>query len=72
MQALDATYILTGKAAREVKARDFYRGAFVTALKDDEILTGIRIPMPARGHGYAYLKQSARSAIMRPPPPQWC
>ena len=43
MQALDAVYLLRGRAGpREVEARDFYEGAFLTALKDDEILTAVR------------------------------
>jgi carbon-monoxide dehydrogenase medium subunit len=60
MQALDAVYVLHGKAAREVKARDFYKGTFQTALKDNEILTAVRIAIPPKGHGYAYLKQKRK------------
>ena len=62
MQALDASYLLRGKdGSREVKARDFYEGAFVTALEDDEILTAVRIAVPPpKGHGYAYVKQKRK------------
>jgi carbon-monoxide dehydrogenase medium subunit len=61
MQALDATYVLRGKKrTREVKARVFYEGAYVTALKEDEILLSVRITPPPRGHGYAYLKQKRK------------
>jgi carbon-monoxide dehydrogenase medium subunit len=57
MQCLDASYLLSGKgAARSVQARDFYEGAFFTKLKDGEILTAVRVPIPAAGHGYAYEK----------------
>lgn len=57
MQCLDASYVLTGGGGtREVKARDFYEGAFFTKLVDGEILTAVRIPIPAAGHGYAYEK----------------
>ena len=57
MQCLDASYLLSGKdAARSVKARDFYEGAFFTKLKDGEILTAVRVPIPPAGHGYAYEK----------------
>ena len=57
MQCLDASYLLSGKgAARSVKARDFYEGAFFTKLKDGEILTAVRVPVPPAGHGYAYEK----------------
>ena len=57
MQCLDASYLLSGKdAARSVKARDFYEGAFFTKLKEGEILTAVRVPIPPAGHGYAYEK----------------
>jgi len=57
MQCLDATYHLLGRGGeRKVKARDFYQGAYFTSLEPGEILTAIRIPVPAAGHGYAYEK----------------
>ena len=57
MTCLDARYHLVGKAReREVLARDFYQGAYVTALEPGEVLTAIRIPTPAEGHGWAYEK----------------
>ncbi len=57
MQCLDATYHLLGKGGeRKVKARDFYQGAYFTSLEPGEILTAVRIPVPAAGHGYAYEK----------------
>jgi carbon-monoxide dehydrogenase medium subunit len=57
MIALDATYHLTGKGGeRKVKARDFYQGIYLTALKPGEILTAIRVPVPPAGHGHAYKK----------------
>jgi carbon-monoxide dehydrogenase medium subunit len=57
MQCLDATYHLLGRdGERKVKARDFYQGAYFTSLEPGEILTAIRIPVPAAGHGYAYEK----------------
>jgi carbon-monoxide dehydrogenase medium subunit len=60
MQTLDAAYLLCGKEAREVKARAFYKGTFETALKEDEILTAVRVPIPPKGHGYAYVKQKRK------------
>ena len=61
MMALDASYRLQGKAGeRDVPARGFYRGAYATALGDGEILTAIRIPASADGHGYAYEKQKRK------------
>jgi carbon-monoxide dehydrogenase medium subunit len=56
MMALDATYRLVGKGGeREVPARSFYQGAYVTALDPGEILASIRIPTAGK-HGYAYEK----------------
>jgi carbon-monoxide dehydrogenase medium subunit len=57
MQCLGASYQLTGSGgSRMVAARDFYLGAYETALAPGEILTEIRIPTPAAGHGYGYEK----------------
>jgi aerobic carbon-monoxide dehydrogenase medium subunit len=57
MICLGATYQLAGKAGeRRVAARDFYQGAYFTALEPGEILTAIRVPIPDAGHGYAYEK----------------
>jgi carbon-monoxide dehydrogenase medium subunit len=61
MMALDAVYLVKGASGtREIKARGFYQGAYSTALKDGEILTAIRIPKPAAGHGAAYVKQKRK------------
>ncbi len=57
MQCLNASYELTGPSgARQVAARDFYQGAYFTALETGEILTAVLIPVPHSGHGYAYEK----------------
>ena len=57
MQCLDARYVLTARGGtREVAARDFYRGAFLTALAAGEMLSAIRIAVPPTGHGWAYEK----------------
>ncbi len=57
MMCLNATYQLAGKAGeRRVTAREFYKGTYVTALAAGEVLTAVRIPAPAAGHGYAYEK----------------
>jgi carbon-monoxide dehydrogenase medium subunit len=57
MLALDAAYEVEGKSgARRIAARDFYQGAYFTALEPGEIVTAIRIPVPASGHGHAYEK----------------
>ena len=57
MLCLNATYHVTGKGGeRRVPARDFYQGAYFTALEAGDVLTAVRIPVPAAGHGYAYEK----------------
>jgi len=57
MMCLDASYEVAGKARkRRISARDFYKGAYVTALAPGEIVTAVRIPVPAQGHGFAYEK----------------
>ena len=57
MMCLGATYHITGKSGeRTVAAREFYQGAYFTALEPGEIVTAIRIPAPVAGHGYAYEK----------------
>lgn len=57
MQCLGARLVLTsGAGAREVAARAFYQGAYMTSLAAGELLTAIRIPAPPAGHGYAYEK----------------
>jgi carbon-monoxide dehydrogenase medium subunit len=57
MLCLGATYHVIGKGGeRRIAARDFYQGAYFTALEPGEILTAVRISTPAAGHGYAYEK----------------
>jgi len=61
MMALGAGFRLKGpRGEREVPARDFYRGAFVTALGEGEILTAVSVPVPPERHGYAYEKQKRK------------
>ncbi len=57
MQCLDASYTLDSQSgSREVRARDFYEGAYFTARGEGELLTKITIPKLPAGHGYAYEK----------------
>ncbi len=59
MQCIDASFTLVGPdGAREVKARDFYQSAYVTARDDSEILT--KITFAAAPGGYAYEKQKRK------------
>jgi carbon-monoxide dehydrogenase medium subunit len=57
MLCLNAVYVLeSARGSREVKARDFYQGAYFTALQQGELLTKVRFRVPAKGHGHAYKK----------------
>src|SRR5579863_736100 len=58
MMCLNASYEVSGKRGgdRRIAAREFYQGAYFTALEAGEVLTAIRIPVPPAGHGYAYEK----------------
>src|SRR6516225_6150825 len=57
MLALGAQIIATGPGGiRTIAIDDFFVSLFTTALKGDEILTEIRIPMPAPHSGGAYFK----------------
>jgi aerobic carbon-monoxide dehydrogenase medium subunit len=57
MLCLGATYHITGKGGeRRIAAREFYQGAYFTALEPGDVLTAIRIPVPPAAHGYAYEK----------------
>jgi carbon-monoxide dehydrogenase medium subunit len=61
MMALGAAFRAKGpQGERDIPAREFYQGTFVTALGAAEILTSIRIPTPPAGHGYAYEKQKRK------------
>jgi aerobic carbon-monoxide dehydrogenase medium subunit len=56
MLALDATFNLRSKRGkRSVKAREFFQGAFTTALAEDELLTEIILPPLPAGTGSCYL-----------------
>ena len=57
MMMLGASYKLEGKSgSREVPAREFYQGAYFTALEPGELLTAVTVPVPPAGHGFAYEK----------------
>jgi carbon-monoxide dehydrogenase medium subunit len=57
MICLNAIYHAVGKSGeRRIAAHEFYQGAYFTSLEPGEIVTAVRIPVPAAGHGYAYEK----------------
>jgi carbon-monoxide dehydrogenase medium subunit len=57
MLALDASFVLKGPGGeRVVKADGFFQGLYATLLEPDEIMTKIRVPIPALGSGWSYQK----------------
>jgi len=57
MLALGASLVLQGSdGERVVAADDFFLDLYSTALEPDEVLTEIRIPIPATGSGWCYAK----------------
>lgn len=57
MVALGAEIVVTGpKGERSIPVHQFFTGLFETALKQDEILTEIRVPTPGGKSGGAYHK----------------
>jgi carbon-monoxide dehydrogenase medium subunit len=62
MLALDSSFVLTGpKGERVVKAEGYFVGLYATQAQPDEILTQIRIPVPAAGTGWSYTKLKRKS-----------
>ena len=55
--ALEAEVVATGlDGERTMPVTEFFTDFFTTALRPDEILTEIRIPVPTAGSGGAYIK----------------
>ena len=57
MLALGASFVLrSATGERVVPADGFFVGTYATQMQSDEIMTEIRIPVPAPGTGYCYAK----------------
>jgi aerobic carbon-monoxide dehydrogenase medium subunit len=57
MLVLGAAFVLKGQSGeRVVPADGFFVGSYATLLQPDEIMTEIRIPVPAPNTGYCYSK----------------
>jgi aerobic carbon-monoxide dehydrogenase medium subunit len=57
MLATGAAFVAKGpKGERTILAAEFFTGLFTTALKADEVLTEVRIPVPVARSGGAYVK----------------
>ncbi len=59
--ALDAT-IVTSK--REISADEFFTGMFETALEEDEIVTSVRFPVPAKAGYVKFPNPASRYALV--------
>jgi carbon-monoxide dehydrogenase medium subunit len=57
MLALNAEVVARSKSGeRKIPVAEFFKGPFTTALRSDEIVTAIRIPIPTGAAGGAYNK----------------
>jgi carbon-monoxide dehydrogenase medium subunit len=55
--ALNSVVSATGtKGSRTIKATDLFVDLLTTSLSADEVVTSVRIPIPAKGTGAAYVK----------------
>jgi CO/xanthine dehydrogenase FAD-binding subunit len=58
---LDATLIArSASGERTIAADKFFTGSFETALDASELLLEIRLPIPAKGHGWSFQEVSQR------------
>ena len=61
MVALDAVIVTTGASGeRRIAARDFFLGVYETALRPDEVLTGVEIGGLDAGRAYGFAELSRR------------
>jgi CO/xanthine dehydrogenase FAD-binding subunit len=61
MWVLDTTLVARSVAGeRSIPADAFFVGLFETALRPNELLTEIRIPLPLAGHGWGFREVSQR------------
>jgi aerobic carbon-monoxide dehydrogenase medium subunit len=65
--ALDAKVEASGPAgARTIPCGEFFLAFYETALRPDEVLTGVRVPLPPADAGTSYIKYVTRSSEDRP------
>jgi len=59
--ALDATFVLAGRGAeRRVKAREFFRGLYETALQPGELVIAGEFPLSGDGYRSAFVELARR------------
>lgn len=49
---------------REISADDYFQGMFTTALDEDEIITGVRFPVPEAASYQKFLQPASRFALV--------
>ena len=60
--ALDGVVVARGPGGqREIPAARLFSGFLETDLRPDEVLVDVRVPTPAMGHGWAYIKFNRRA-----------
>jgi len=58
---VDAELVVAGPGdSRTVRAREFFAGAMMTALGQDEIVTAVRFPVAAPGEGFGFAEIARR------------
>ena len=61
MLALDAEMVVrSGSGERVIPALEFFESVFTTALRPDELLVELRIPIARPGQGFAFEEHSRR------------
>ena len=50
--------------AREIAADDYFQGMFTTALDEDEIITGVKFPIPQASNYQKFLQPASRFALV--------
>jgi carbon-monoxide dehydrogenase medium subunit len=64
---LDAIVEALGpEGSREIPIAEFFEGFYATSLRDSEIITGVRVPIPTAGLHAVYEKYVTRSSEDRP------
>lgn len=59
--ALDAQIVLAGKSgSRRIAAREFFQGLYATAMKANEVLTEVVIPIPGADYRHVFLELARR------------
>jgi carbon-monoxide dehydrogenase medium subunit len=59
--ALDAEAVIASPAGeRRVRARDFFKGLYTTALRPGEVLVAVEIPIPGAGYRSVFLELARR------------